>query len=384
MRFHLALGAAMAALIPLTAFAQTTPPPAGAPTAAPPAAAAPTAAVVQKSWKDLITVEGLADAYASWRPGGSEAVPARFRVFDAPVDTFNLAFAKLAIGIKPEPVGMRLDLGFGPVADVTASTGTVPGVAPPSTEVWKHILQAYASFALPGSTPITIDAGKFVTAAGAEVIEAHANWNYSRSFLFGFAIPFTHTGLRLTAPLTSQFTLQVMLANGWDNAIDNNAGKTLGVSGTYAAPFGTTFILNFMAGPEPLPPGATNPWRVLVDAVVSQTVGKLSLSLNVDYGHQDFATWFGAAAYARMSVSDMLNVSLRGEIFQDRQGFRLSTGTKTTVGEVTATAGFPIGTNAEIRAEVRADFAGDPVYNYDPMNNKKYQATLTGAALVWF
>jgi len=174
-----------------------------------------------------------------------------------------------------------------------------------------------------------------------------------------------------------------MLANGWDNAIDNNAGKTLGLSGTFVAPFGTTFILNFMAGPEPQMM-AGNPWRILLDAVVSQTVGKLSLSANFDYGHQDAFNWWGLAAYARMAVTSAVNLSLRGELFRDSEGFRLGTGGPTTVEELTVTAGFPMGNNAELRAEVRGDFSGDAVYTYDPMNNKKYQLTFTGAALVWF
>ena len=372
MRIHLALGAATLALIPLTAMAETPPAPA-------PAVAAP-APAVQKSWKDTVTLEGLVDAYGAFRPGGSQAAQASLRVFDAPVDTFSLAFAKLAVGIKPEPVGMRLDLGFGPVADVTASAGP-----PFSGETWKHILQAYASFAFTsGTTPLTLDVGKFVTAAGAEVIEAHANWNYSRSFLFGYAIPFTHTGLRLTAPLNSQLTLQVMLANGWDLGTDNNAGKTLGVSATYVASFGTTFVANLLAGPEIQM--MTNPWRILADIVVSHTLGKVSLNANFDYGHQDAYNWWGLAAYARMAVTEMMNLSLRGEIFQDNEGFRLNTGAKTTVGEVTVTAGFPVGNNAELRAEARADFAGSAVYAYEPMNMdlKKFQMTLTGAALVWF
>ncbi|HVR62646.1 MAG TPA: outer membrane beta-barrel protein [Polyangia bacterium] len=345
---------------------------------------APPPAAPAKSWKDLIAVEGLADAYGSFRPGGSATAPATFRVFDAPTDTFSLAFAKLAIGIKPEPVGLRIDLGFGPVADITASS---PGV-----EIWKNILQAYASFAIGGTTPMTLDVGKFVTAAGAEVIEAHANWNYSRSFLFGYAIPFTHTGLRLTVPLSSALTLQLMLANGWDNAIDNNAGKTLGLSGTYAASFGTTFILNFLAGPEPL--GMTNPWRILIDAVASQTLANnLSLNVNFDYGHEDGATWWGLAGYARMPVTAMMNLSARAEVFQDLEGFRLSRpdngmpiGKRTTVEELTVTAGFPMGNNAELRAEVRGDFSGSAVYAYEPgyMDLKKFQVTLTGAALVWF
>jgi hypothetical protein len=86
----------------------------------------------------------------------------------------------------------------------------------------------------------------------------------------------------------------------------------------------------------------------------------------------------------RMAVTSALNLSVRGELFQDLEGFRLGTGVKTTVGEVTGTIGLPMGNNAELRAEARADFAGTAVYNYDPMNNKKYQFTLTGAALVWF
>ncbi|HEY2900752.1 MAG TPA: hypothetical protein VGL59_09270, partial [Polyangia bacterium] len=88
------MGAAAVALFPLTVMAQTTPPPPPADAAAmPPAAAAPG---VQKTWKDMVTFEGLADAYGSFRPGGSQSVPLGFRVFDAPTDTFSLAFAKLA------------------------------------------------------------------------------------------------------------------------------------------------------------------------------------------------------------------------------------------------------------------------------------------------
>ena len=38
------------------------------------------------------------------------------------------------------------------------------------------------------------DIGKFVTSAGAEVIESKDNWNYSRSLLFAWAIPYYHFG----------------------------------------------------------------------------------------------------------------------------------------------------------------------------------------------
>ena len=44
------------------------------------------------------------------------------------------------------------------------------------------------------------DVGKFVTPIGAEVIESQDNWNYTRSILFGYAIPFYHVGVRATCP----------------------------------------------------------------------------------------------------------------------------------------------------------------------------------------
>jgi hypothetical protein len=47
-------------------------------------------------------------------------------------------------------------------------------------------------------------------------------WNWSRSDLF-FALPFYHAGVRVKRPLgDSGWTAIAMIANGWNNAIDNN------------------------------------------------------------------------------------------------------------------------------------------------------------------
>ena len=71
-----------------------------------------------------------------------------------------------------------------------------------------------------------IKAGKFVTLLGAEVIESPLNYNISRSFLFGYAIPFTHTGVLFSYPLMEQVSLSAGIVNGWDNVIDSNKGKS--------------------------------------------------------------------------------------------------------------------------------------------------------------
>ena len=57
----------------------------------------------------------------------------------------------------------------------------------------QYLKEVYASVLAPVGKGLEIDAGKFVTPMGAEVIESDANWNYSRSLLFNYAIPFSTT-----------------------------------------------------------------------------------------------------------------------------------------------------------------------------------------------
>src|SRR5436309_1397363 len=72
-----------------------------------------------------------------------------------------------------------------------------------------EVQEVYALYAPDWAGGWQVKAGKFVTLLGSEVIEAPSNFNYSRSFLFGFAIPFTHTGVLFTPPLGDKFAATV-------------------------------------------------------------------------------------------------------------------------------------------------------------------------------
>ena len=61
---------------------------------------------------------------------------------------------------------------------------------------------------------------------GAEPTETANNWNYSRSLLFAWAAPYYHVGVRATLPVTDTVSVSGFLVNGWNNAQDNNRGKT--------------------------------------------------------------------------------------------------------------------------------------------------------------
>jgi hypothetical protein len=93
----------------------------------------------------------------------------------------------------------------------------------------KNVLQAYLSYVVPVGNRLTVDFGKFVTPAGAEVIETKDNYNYSRGFLFSYG-PYYHTGFRSKYTINDKVALSGFLVNGWDTALDYNHGKTYGAS----------------------------------------------------------------------------------------------------------------------------------------------------------
>ena len=74
---------------------------------------------------------------------------------------------------------------------------------------------------------LQVDIGKFVTPAGAEVIETKDNWNYSRGLLFSYAIPYYHFGMRAKYAFNDKYALTGFFVNGWNNVVDNNSGKDL-------------------------------------------------------------------------------------------------------------------------------------------------------------
>ena len=81
---------------------------------------------------------------------------------------------------------------------------------------------------------------------GNEVIETKDNWNYGRSLLFTLAIPYYHMGARLTYSPNDKVTLQGHVVNGWNDAADNNTGKSVGGSITLKPTGALTVIENFM------------------------------------------------------------------------------------------------------------------------------------------
>ena len=333
----------------------------------------------------LLQVSAYADAgYTSasvasvvGTPGGSQITG---RVFDTLNDQIQFHNFNLQAAYNG-PIGGKVEASFGDDANVINSypKGTVAA----GTDV--DLTQAYAQFQ---SGAFTVIAGKFETLAGAEVIESPNNLNFSRSILFGYAVPFTHTGARITWALSPTVTLIAGANRGWDTTRSNpNNGlpqtDTASLTGEAGLAFNPSKVVSLTvqgydgqveeasalatAGVFTLTPA--RPVRTLIDSVLTYHASPaLTLVLNGDDGRQTnsnifdsacnlvgygTATWSGLAAYANYAINSQWSWTLRGETFGDIGGSR--TGVNQHWEEATVTLQYSPISNIIIRGEVRGD-----------------------------
>ena len=302
---------------------------------------------------------GMPNAQGQYASGGAT------RVFDAPgaapgrnFSSFNLNQAALTVAMQPKE-------GFGGLVNITAGQDASTIASYGETSNNFDLTQAFGSYA---TGPLTVIAGKFVTLAGAEVIASPSDTNYSRSILFGYAIPFTHTGVRATYALSDTVSLIAGVNNGWDQVSALTSGKTVEL-GVTATPIKMLSLAGTYYGGNELTTtpfvGGVSGMRNLYDLVATLTAtSQLSFVLNYDYANQEnatllptgmigTATWDGVAAYANYQVNDQWRVSLRGEYFNDQDGFR--TGIAQKWKEGTLTLAYMPTAHVELRGELRQD-----------------------------
>jgi hypothetical protein len=174
-----------------------------------------------------------------------------------------------------------------------------------------------------------LDFGKYVTQMGAEVIESKDNWNYTRSLLYTLAIPYLHTGARLTYTLNDMFYIQGQVDNGWNNGAENNNGKYYGVQMGVTPVKPLPIVLNYAVSSEVGYTTPVNDSLSLFDVVVTYNVtDSLSFMANYDNGTQKQglatgdAKWDGYAIYGRYAFTSTMAAVIRFEQFNDADGFR--------------------------------------------------------------
>jgi hypothetical protein len=236
----------------------------------------------------------------------------------------------------------------------------------------------------PGGRGVDVVFGKWFTTVGAEVVGAPYNYLYSRSLLFVFAEPATHTGLKLTYFFDSANSVYFAVIRGWDQFKDANsmpswmAGFTLSGQEKMGSDSRSQLAFNFIVGPEQ--PGK---WvadhRLLTDVVWTwRWTEKLTQVMNFDWGwendvpgaldHDDVsgqgdAAWYGLSYMLNYAINDYLSATGRFDWFTDNRGVRTGyrgTFFETTAGlTVTPFPNDPVLSNLFFRPELRADWSAN-------------------------
>lgn len=320
------------------------------------------------------------------------------RVFsDRAKDTFSMNAAKLWFEKAANPeggAGFRLDLLVG--ADARYIDFNDGGTTLADEFAFE---QAYIQYIAPLSfwknsdlLPHTIEfkAGRFTTLAGYEVIEGPNNWNISRSVTFGYALPFTHTGVRASYKLFNDFlTVYHGVNNGWDSDIGSHTYKTFENAVSFSPLKDVTWTTATYIGPENT--GAAGPAvgnRFLVTNVLNwKATEKLALGGDFDMGNQrrvdldgtdsfQNAQWYGFGGYSRYQFTNKLAAAYRIELFRDADRYRNWTGVGVNGAASdfvnTVTLEYKLRDDLIMRGEYRIDYAhaGDGnVFNGEPHQN---------------
>jgi len=380
------VGAAMAIALVAGAQTATTPAPDPAPAAAPAATPAqadqPAAApALGFPWKiGPMAVTGFIDGYYTYNDNHpSDSANGQINDlynFNDKADQVELSAAKLTLNHDPAPMGAHFDFLYG------RTNGLVN-----SGQQANYIEQAFLSLKPVKAKGFEMDFGKFVTSAGAEVIEAKDNWNYSRSLLFSWAIPYTHFGLRTSMPVSKTETVGVQVVNGWNEVTKNNGWATVGLTSAYVKTK-YTWNLNYYTGPENALPGKG--YRNLVDTTLLLTPNsKFNAYINYDYGRNHDAivkgvgdtsvnAWQGIAFAAHEQASSTMALAGRYEYFKDPNGFQ--TGMAQHVNEFTGMYEYEVPKLPQrllSRFEYRRDMSNVPYFHRGGIGMVDAQSTIT-------
>lgn len=369
--------------------AQAPPAAAQAPPAAPPPAL---------PWYQQITFGGMVST--SWEHNFNSPASRtnQFRIFDTDSGSFNLDVADLVVErtiSDPGQVGFRVEvLVGGLVPKVTAAAGLFRDAQGKAGDL--DVLQAYLGYIAPIGRGLRIDVGKFATHVGYEIVEGRDGYNdnHTHSFLFGYAEPITHTGVRFSYPLSEQVSAKLLVVNGWDDVRDNNSGKSVGAQLALTPSPRLSVYANYIGGPEQ--PDNNSDLRHAFDLVAIAKAGpSLTLSLNGDYGRESRvplaatagggvrdATWGGVAGYARYAFSERFALVVRGEWFDDPQGAR--TGYAQTLNEITLTPEYRPHPHLVVRGDLRRDQSNRAVFELSDGAFGTTQVTVSVNALVVF
>jgi hypothetical protein len=323
-----------------------------------------------------------------WNKPPDRVIP--LRAYDTRSNSFSIQQAAVVVDAPPDidknrRYGLRIDLQFG------QATETLQGnpANEPRPDIYRAVWQLLGSYVFPIGRGLQVDFGKFGSNLGYETNYAKDNFNFSRALLFDF-LPFYHTGLRTTLPVSDRLTVMYMLTNGIQETEDFNNFKSnhfTAIVKPVAAVTSTTSYYFGQEQPDGGKPGGPNGWFRVFDTQ-GTIVAAPRLTFAYDLTHvsnqrlsgDPTTTLFGLAGYARYQLNTGAAFAARYERLDDEGLF---VGIDQLVQEITLTGEYKFADGFLIRGEFRRDWSDTPFFSTNSGVPSAHQNTAL-VGLIWW
>lgn len=328
--------------------------------------------------KPVLSITGSADVY--YRYDFAKTRGNNLTSFTNSHNSFSLGMASIKLEHKSEKVGIVADLGFGTRAKEFAYN---------DEGILSSIKQLYVSYS-PASW-LKLTAGSWATHVGYELLDPQLNRNYSMSYMFTNG-PFSHTGLKAEITKGNHgFMLGVSNATDFRIVPDGKINKKfLLAQYSVALTENVKLYLNYVGGKNP-----DSSKTAQFDAVLT---AKLSDLFSVGYNgtvnstkswdgakNVDGKSWWGSALYLNLDPSPAFGLTLRGELFNDKNQLKMFAAAPAggSIFATTVSANFKTGGFIFI-PEFRLDSAGESIFVDKNGAAKSSFASFTFAAIYSF
>lgn len=191
----------------------------------------------------------------------------------------------------------------------------------PATEI--EIDNLIVNWTPPGVSALSLAFGRFDAPIGFERDDEPLNLIPTGSFNFEMARPVKLTGAVARYAVSPAVVVTGLLANGWNEELDNNSGKTGGLGVLVFPAQGAAVALTGLYGPEEA--GTNGAQRSLLNLTATlQPTSRVILGLEANTGAQRNAganlTWSGAVATAFWRFGRSTGLTVRGEVLDDLDG----------------------------------------------------------------
>ncbi len=343
-------------------------------------------------------LSGFLDASYTWSSNYPDP-DISIRVFDIDQNKvvfnhFNLTLDR-PVADKGWGVGAKVVGDFGRTAELLReATNWGPTLV---TEPSAELREANVTVRVPIGAGLLIKGGLFMTTLGTEIIPEPGSYNdnISRSYLFGFAIPFRHLGMLFTYPVHKTLSVTAGPVTGWDNPHDTNKQPSFLAALNYAPVDKFSLTSSIIIGPEQKDNNGR--MRIVWANVASYTpIDPLTLTGEFTYGYEKEVTtslrdasWLGVAAYANYSWTNRFSTALRGEFFYDKDGVRMGGGAtsveqRAKLGEFTVTGAYKFTEMLLGRVEIRQDWSDVSVFAKGVSGSDTNQTSLALQAIYTF